>query len=182
MRQEEERRFRDFAAARVRSLRRTAYLLCGDWHLAEDLAQTTLIKMYGSWSRLDRREALDGYVRRVLLRTWLDEKRRPWRRSESSYGTVPDAPDAAAGPEAIVHRLPAGSPLHRAVLALPPRQRATIVLRYFEDLSVADTAATLGCSEGNVKSQTARALETLRRSIGEARGPLAAVPETETAR
>jgi RNA polymerase sigma-70 factor (sigma-E family) len=174
MRQEEEQRFRDFAAGRVRSLRRTAYLLCGDWHLAEDLAQNTLIKMYRSWSRLERQDELDGYVRRVLLRTWLDEKRRPWRRSERSYETVPDTPDRAAGPDAVVQRLHPGSPLHGALLALPPRQRATLVLRFFDDLSVAATAEALGCSEGNVKSQTARGLETLRRSISDTRSSPAA--------
>jgi RNA polymerase sigma-70 factor (sigma-E family) len=176
MRQEDEQRFREFAADRARSLRRTAYLLCGDWHLAEDLAQSTLIKMYRSWTRLERRGELDAYVRRVLLRTLLDERRRPWRRSENSYGDVPDTPDTTAGPDDVVHRLDVSDLVHRALLILPPRQRATIVLRYFDDLSVADAAAALGCSEGNVKSQTARGLRALRDWIGDADARLVATP------
>jgi RNA polymerase sigma-70 factor (sigma-E family) len=178
MRREEEDQFRDFAAACARSLRRTAYLLCGDWHLAEDLTQNTLIKMYRSWPRLSRRDQLDAYVRRVLLRTWLDERRRPWRRSEDSYDTVPDTPDEAAGPDAVAQHLDVGNAVHRALLALPPRQRATIVLRYVEDLSVTDTARALGCSEGTVKSQCARALETLRRSVGESASDAEATAST----
>ncbi|WP_049577620.1 RNA polymerase sigma factor [Streptomyces sp. SBT349] len=174
MRLEEERRFREFAADRARSLRRTAYLLCGDWHLADDLAQTTLIKMYRSWSRLERRGELDAYVRRVLLRTWLDERRRPWRRAENSCSEVPDAPDASAGPEEVADRMEVSGLVHRALLALPPRQRATVVLRYVEDLSVADTAAALRCSTGNVKSQAARGLDAMRAAIGTAGAGLSA--------
>lgn len=158
----DEERYREFAAAQARPLRRTAYLLCGDWHLAEDLMQIALIKMYRSWSRLERHGELGSYARRVLLRAWLDERRKPWRRSERSYDTLPETPDAAADPDAVAHRMDTRNLVHRAVLTLPPRQRAVVVLRYFDDLSVAQTAGTLGCSEGNVKSQAARGLKTLR--------------------
>ncbi|MGP4115416.1 RNA polymerase sigma factor [Streptomyces sp. 4N509B] len=162
MRRHDEERFREFAAGQARPLRRTAYLLCGDWHLAEDLTQSVLIRMYRSWPRLERRGELGPYVRRVLVRAWLDEGRRPWRR-ERAVATLPDAPDpAATGPDDVASHLDARNAVHRALLALPPRQRATLVLRYFDDLSVAQTAAALGCSEGNVKSQTARGLTTLR--------------------
>ncbi|MDT0345483.1 RNA polymerase sigma factor [Streptomyces litchfieldiae] len=172
MRRQDEERFREFAAVQARPLRRTAYLLCGDWHLAEDLMQGALIKMYHSWSRLERRDQLNSYVRRVLLRTWLDERRKPWRRSESSCESVPDSPDVSAEPDDIAHRMDVRSLVHEALLTLPPRQRATIVLRYFDDLSVADTAAALRCSEGNVKSQTARGLRTLRQYIGDSEAEL----------
>ncbi len=148
-------------------MRRTAYLLCGDWHLAEDLMQSALLKMYRSWSRLDRHDELNSYVRRVLVRTWLDERRKPWRRWEHSSELLPDAPDDEAEPNAVTERMHARGLIRRALLRLPPRQRATIVLRYFDDLSVAQAAAALNCSEGNIKSQTARGLRTLREHIGE---------------
>ncbi len=168
MRRQDEERYLEFATGQARPLRRTAYLLCGDWHLAEDLVQSVLIKMYRSWSRLERHGDLTAYVRRVLLRTWVDEWRRPFRRWEQSHDTIPDAPDVSAEPDAIAHRMDARSSVHRALLTLPPRQRATIVLRYFDDLSVAQTAAALACSEGNVKSQTARGLRTLREHLDDA--------------
>jgi RNA polymerase sigma-70 factor (sigma-E family) len=168
MRGHDEERYREFAAAQARPLRRTAYLLCGDWHLAEDLMQSVLIKMYRSWSRLERHGELASYVRRVLVRTWVDEWRKPWRRWERNHDVVPDAPDLSAEPDSVAQRMDARNVVHRALLTLPPRQRATLVLRYFDDLSVAQTAAALGCSEGNVKSQTARALATLRERLGDA--------------
>jgi RNA polymerase sigma-70 factor (sigma-E family) len=170
MRRHDEDRFQEFVAGQARPLRRTAYLLCGDWHLAEDLAQSVLIKMYRSWPRLERRGELGPYVRRVLVRAWLDEWRRPWRRSERSVGSVLDTADvadvAAGEPDEVAGRMDDRSAVHRALLALPPRQRATLVLRFFDDLSVAQTAAAMRCSEGNVKSQTARGLATLREALG----------------
>jgi len=96
MRREDEDRFREFAVRQAAPLRRCAYLFCGDWHLAEDLMQTTLIKIYKSWSRVEKRESLQHYARTVLLRTWLDEKRRPFRRSEFGGANVPEVPDPAA--------------------------------------------------------------------------------------
>ncbi|GAB3126334.1 SigE family RNA polymerase sigma factor [Streptomyces calidiresistens] len=168
MRHAEEARFRRFAVEQARPLRRTAYLLCGDWHLAEDLAQTALVKMYRTWHRLERTGELGPYVRRVLLRTWLDERRKPWRRAESSCERLPETADPATGPDDVIHRMDVADLVRRALLALPPGQRAVIVLRYFEDLSVADTAAALRRSEGNVKSQTSRGLARLRRALGEA--------------
>ena len=165
MRDADQESFRDFAVLHAASLRRSAFLFCGDWHLAQDLMQATLIKIYRSWSRVQKQESLANYSRTVLLRTWLDEKRRPWRRSEHSEADVPEASDPWADPAASVHRLWARDVVHQGLLRLPPRQRAVLVLRYFDDLSVAETAVVMGCSQGTVKSQTARGLENLRATV-----------------
>ena len=149
-----EAAFRAFAVMRRPSLRRTAFLLCGDWHQADDLVQAALVKLYVAWPRIRESEPPDAYAHRVLVRCYLDERRRPWRR-ESPVDTVDD--NAAPG-------RPSDDLLDlRAALAqLPRRQRATLLLRFWLDASVAQTADALGCSEGTVKSQTARALTTLR--------------------
>jgi len=154
-----DRAFAEYFAARSEAMRGTAYLLCGDWHRAEDLVQTAFTKLYLAWNRVSRHEVLDGYARQTLVRTFLDERRRGWFRKER----VDDAP-----PEHGVQ--PAGSAEDRLVLldaltAVPPRQRAVLVLRYWEDLSVEDTACLLRCSTGTVKSQAARGLEALRHAL-----------------
>ncbi|CRK60458.1 RNA polymerase ECF sigma factor [Alloactinosynnema sp. L-07] len=164
MRDEDE--FRAFAHGHAPTLRRSAYLFCGDWHLAEDLVQTTLIKIYKSWSRVGKRETTHNYARTVLLRTWLDEKRRPWRRSERVGPEVPDTPDPSADVADWVGRAWERDLVHQALLALGPRQRAVLVLRYFDELSVAETAEVMGCAEGTVKSQAARGLAALRAAVG----------------
>jgi RNA polymerase sigma-70 factor (sigma-E family) len=150
----DEKAYREYVTHRMEGLRRTAYLLCGDWHTADDLVSTALVKLLRHWPRVSAMESPDAYVRRVLLRAWLDERRRPWRR-ERSTAAPPERADRSDDP---TQRL--------AVLALlaelPPRRRAVLVLRYFCDLSVEETAQALGCSEGTVKSQTARGLDTLR--------------------
>jgi RNA polymerase sigma-70 factor (sigma-E family) len=165
MRQSDEESFRRFAVEYAPRLRRSAYLYCGDWHLAEDLMQSALIKIYRSWSRVEKDESLGNYSRTVLLRTWLDEKRRPWRRSEQSAADVPERRDEAPGPADSPERMWARDLVHQGLLRLPPRQRAVVVLRYFDELSVAEAAEVMRCSEGTVKSQTARGLETLRASV-----------------
>jgi RNA polymerase sigma-70 factor (sigma-E family) len=154
-----EQSYREYVAGNLERLRRTAFLLCGDWHTADDLASTVLVKLYRHWRRVARFDNLDAYVRRMLMRAWLDERRRPWRR-EASTETLPES--AAPGPDAD-RRLAVLSLLG----TLPPRRRAVLVLRYFCDLSVEETAEALGCSEGTVKSQTARALESLRADLSE---------------
>ncbi|MFC4858885.1 RNA polymerase sigma factor [Actinophytocola glycyrrhizae] len=165
MRQADEESFRRFAVEHAARLRRSAYLLCGEWHFAEDLMQQTLIKIYRSWARVQKEDSLVNYGRTVLLRTWLDEKRRPWRRSEQTEAAVPDHRDDARGPDDSPERLWARDLVHQGLLRLPPRQRAVLVLRYFDDLSVAETAAVMGCSQGTVKSQTARGIEAMRASV-----------------
>jgi RNA polymerase sigma-70 factor (sigma-E family) len=148
--------FTAYVAARARPLRRSAYLLCGDWHRAEDLTQSALTKAYLAWSRVRRADNVDGYVRQVLVRTYLDEQRRRWR-SEQPTGETLDGlrPDPAAASDQRLDLL-------RALAMLPPRQRAAVVLRCWEDLPITEVARALDCSEGTVKSQTSRGLAALR--------------------
>jgi RNA polymerase sigma-70 factor (sigma-E family) len=168
MRREDEDLFREFAVRQAAPLRRCAYLFCGDWHLAEDLMQTTLVKIYRAWPKVARREVMTHYARTVLLRTWLDEKRRPWRRSEIGHAEVPEVSDSSAEPARQAERSFARELVHDALLRVPPRQRAVLVLRYFDDLSIAETAEAMGCTEGTVKSQAARGLVNLRAALAEA--------------
>ncbi|HEV7898189.1 MAG TPA: SigE family RNA polymerase sigma factor [Planosporangium sp.] len=146
--------YREYVAARLEPLRRTAYLLCGDWHTADDLVSVALTKLFRHWRRISAIDNMDAYVRRMLLNAWLDERRRPWRR-ERSTAELPDR--QVVGPD-TAQRLALMAHLNE----LPPRRRAVLVLRYFCDLSVEETADVLRCSPGTVKSQTSRALETLR--------------------
>ena len=162
MRREDEDRFREFAVRQAAPLRRCAYLFCGDWHLAEDLMQTSLVKIYRAWPKVTRQDATGNYARTVLLRTWLDEKRRPWRRSEVGRADVPDVIDARPSPAVAAEQSWRRDLVHQALLRVPPRQRAVLVLRFFDDLSIAETAEAMKCSEGTVKSQAARGLANLR--------------------
>jgi RNA polymerase sigma-70 factor (sigma-E family) len=154
--------FSAYVAARRDQVRRTAYLLCGDWHRADDLTQTAFVKLYGAWRRIADRGALDAYVRTCLVRATVDESRRPWRR-QRAVDAVPDNP----APSDIASTVADREMVRAALERVPPGQRAVLVLRYFEGLDVAATAAALGCSEGNVKSQTARGLAALRAALGE---------------
>jgi RNA polymerase sigma-70 factor (sigma-E family) len=155
----DEDAFRAFALSRRPALRRTAYLLCGDWHQANDLVQTTLVKLYVAWPRIRSNEPPDAYVHRILVRCFLDERRRPWRRE--SLVAIEERERPADRPEEDL------LDLRSALGRLPRRQRATLLLRFWLDLSVAQTADALGCSEGTVKSQTARAVTTLRELLGD---------------
>ncbi len=150
-----DRAFTEYFVARSGAMRGTAFLLCGDWHRAEDLVQTTFSKLFVHWNRVARHEALDPYVRKVLIRAFIDDGRRSrWWREQPQ-----DPPaDRAAAPVPTDDRLV----LMEALARVPPRQRAVLVLRYWEDMSVEDTATLLNCSAGNVKSQAARGLDTLR--------------------
>lgn len=159
----DEAGFRLWASSRRTALRRTAFLLCGDWHQADDLVQDALVKVYLRWHRIASRGEVDGYVRRVLVTTSLDARRRPWRR-ETSYATLPDSVDTAADRD--LERAE-GSAYTDALRAVPEGQRAVLVLRYVEDLSIEQTADLLSCSTGNVKSQTARGLARLREVLGQ---------------
>ena len=152
-----ERDFAAFVDGRGGALRATAYLLCGDWHAAEDLTQTALTKLYLAWRRIDRTGSVDAYARRVLLRAFLDARRRPWRR-ERPAAEPPDRVEPDDGPAAVDERLALLAALRR----LPPTQRAAVVLRYWCDLDVRSTAAALGVSEGTVKSASSRGLAALR--------------------
>ena len=146
--------FDEFVATRSPALLRTAYLLTGDHGLAEDLLQTALAKCWFAWGRIDGPP--EPYVRRALATTYATWWRRRWR-AERPTGVLPERP---AEPR---HVLEDRDALWRALGALPRRQRAVVVLRYYEDLSEAETASALGISPGTVKSQAAKALATLRR-------------------
>lgn len=145
-------------------LYRTAYLLLGDHGLAEDLVQTALAKTYASWRNVRNLDAAGGYARTALLNTATSWFRRPSWRRELAHEEL-TAPSYDADPS----DRPA---LLDALRQLAPRQRAVIVLRYYEDLSVAQTAATLGCSTGTVKSQTSDALGRLRAVLGDSVIPM----------
>jgi RNA polymerase sigma-70 factor (sigma-E family) len=151
----EENAYREYVTARMETMRRTAYLLCRDWHTADDLVSITISKLYRHWPRVGETAGIDAYVRKALLRTWLDEKRRPWRREQATE-ELPELPSPAEF--AVVGR----AQLLDLLDGLPPRRRAVVVLRLYCDLSVEETAEILGCSVGTVKSQTARGLDTLR--------------------
>jgi RNA polymerase sigma-70 factor (sigma-E family) len=159
VRRDDEQRYREFVVARLDRLRRTAYLLCRDWHTADDLVSITLSKLYRHWSRAAAADSLDAYVRGILTHAWLDERRRPWRREEAT-AQLPERPYLDRDSIAVPDR----SALADLLTALPPRQRAVVVLRFYCDLSVTATAEILGVSEGTVKSQSARGLELLRAS------------------
>jgi RNA polymerase sigma-70 factor (sigma-E family) len=157
MRHRDEEQFAEFATAARDRLRRTAYLISGDWELASDIVQETLIRVYVAWPRIDHQGGLHAYARRCLVNVAIDMGRK---RSSTELPTEHEAMDRPAG--AADHGVPARQALMMALRELPPRQRACVVLRFFEDLSVHDTALVLGCHEGTVKSQTARALDFLR--------------------
>jgi RNA polymerase sigma-70 factor (sigma-E family) len=160
MRADEQEAFREYALARKAALLRTAYLLSGDWHRAEDIVSTSMVKLYTSWRKTSAVEHLDAYVRRIVVRVWLDETRRPWRR-EHSAAALPDLMTGDSTAEPTARR----ADLHRLLAQMPARQRAVLVLRFYDDLSVEQTAGILRCSEGAVKTLTVRALDSIRRLL-----------------
>ncbi len=152
--------FEAFADSYANQLRATAYLLCGNWHTAEDLTQTTLIKIYLAWSRLARRGELHGYARQVLLRSYLDFR----RRASSTEVPVDEFPVAGSvtGSRGDIDE---GIVLARALATLPPIQRSVLVLRYWEDQDVATISRLLALPEGTVKSHCSRGLAGLRAAL-----------------
>ncbi len=153
--------FRQFVAARSAALLRTAYLLVGDWAHAEDVLQTALTKTYLAWRRLGEIEAVEAYARRVLVTTATSWWRRRWH-GERPTAVMPDRVMPDRVDEEIERQA-----LWRHVHALPARQRAVLVLRFYEDLTEVETARVLGVAVGTVKSQCARALATLRTRLAE---------------
>jgi RNA polymerase sigma-70 factor (sigma-E family) len=156
--------YTQYVAARLSSLRRLAVVLCGDCQRADDLVQTTLTTLYVHWGRVRAAEHADAYARAVLVREFIHERRSSWCRRVTLSGAAIDGPAAAVDQDAVLD-------LRAAVAALPARQRATLVLRFYCDLNVDQSAAVLGCSPGTVKSQTARALESVRRVLNLADAP-----------
>ena len=148
-----------FVAGRRTALFRSAYLLCGNRDEAEDLVQTTLVRVVLGARRHGRLDNLDAYARRTLVNTFVSGRRRFWRR-EHAYGELPDVPARQADSET-------GLMVRAALAELTPRQRAVLVLRYWEDLSVAATAELLGMRDSTVKSHTPRGLAALKAAVRE---------------
>ena len=150
--------FAAFVAARQTHLRRIAYAVCGDWHRADDLLQTALVKLYVAWPRLHRDGREEAYTRQIIVRANIDEHRRPWRREQSGL----DGHDPVARTELPVEDR---SALFDALQALPVMQRKVVVLRHWLGLSVEETAHELGISTGTVKSHSSRGIEKLQAAL-----------------
>lgn len=157
--------FADYVATRMASLRRLAILLCHDWHRADDLVQASITRLYVHWAKARAADNIDAYVRAILVREFLTERGSSWVRRVSLISQVPDGP-AASGPDSE-----SSLDMRAAIASLPPRQRAVLVLRFYCDLPVDQAARVLGCAPGTVKSQTAKALSTLRVVLGPGADP-----------
>ena len=151
--------FSEYAAARTPWLRKVAFLLCQDWHRADDLVQASLTRLYVHWHRVSGVDNVDGYARAVLVNVFLAEQRTTWWKRVTLHRESPDTAVVDIDVDTSVD-------LRGALAALPPRQRAAIVLRYYCDLSVDQVAEALDCAPGTVKSQTSRGLETMRDALG----------------
>ncbi|MGC1210695.1 MAG: SigE family RNA polymerase sigma factor [Micromonospora sp.] len=158
MRPEDETEYVEYVSARLPLLHRTAYLLCGDADRADDIVQTTLTKLYRHWRRAADVDNTDAYVRQMLVRTYLDDRRGRWSRVRLMSET-PDRP--AAGTPGIEER----EAVNDLLAGLPRAQRTVLTLRFACDLSVDEVASLLNCSTGNVKSHTSRGLAALRRRL-----------------
>ncbi|WP_416905605.1 SigE family RNA polymerase sigma factor [Micromonospora echinospora] len=154
MNAEEEEGFRQFVAAQLDPLRKLAYLTCGNWHTAEDAVATALAKLYPRWRKLDRP---DLYAKTMVYRAAVDETRRPWRRERSAGDAMPDVAlrDPAAATDERIR-------VQAALRAVPRKQRAALILRYYLGMTLEESAAVMGVSVGTAKSQTSRGLSRLR--------------------
>jgi len=164
-------------ALRASALRRKAYLLCGDWHTADDLVQEALIALYPKWSRVVRGGHVDAYANRVLVGKYVDAQRRPWRR-ERSVDVLPERTDLASERD-LAAVDDSDGPLAAALASLPDAQRVVVVLRFTEDLSVDEIARTVGVPAGTVKSRLARGTDAIRSHLelhGHLPRPLTASP------
>lgn len=159
--------FGEFVEGRATALHRTAYLLCGDWHLANDLVQEALAKTFRHWRKVQRADNPDAYVKRILVNEANRYLRRHRNAAPPTEVTARDTPIPDASNEVVDRDL-----LLQALLSLPARQRATVVLRYLEGMTERETAAVLKCTQGTVKSQTARALDTLKNHLKREELPL----------
>lgn len=155
----------EFATAAQARLRHTAYLICGDWDQASDLVQEALVKVYVAWPRIDRKGAVLAYARRAVVSVAIDRGRRRSSTERPVEDLDRERPTSLLADHADV--VGDRTVLMDALRRLPSRQRACVVLRYFEDASVTEVAHALGCTEGTVKSQTFKALKQLRQLIGD---------------
>jgi RNA polymerase sigma-70 factor (sigma-E family) len=160
MARRDDAEFTEFVRARSGALLRTAYLILGDHALAQDLVQEALTKVYVAWPRIQKREGVEAYARVVVVNTAITWKRRKGWLGERPTDELPE-PTARVDDEPDVRLV-----VWRTLQVLPARQRATLVLRFYEDLSVAETAQVMGCAEGTVKSQVSQGIERLRAALG----------------
>lgn len=161
MQAELEGEYVEYVTAKLATLRRLAFLLCGDEHRADDLVQQTITKLYERWRRIRTVTYIDRYVRTMLVRGYLDEKRKFW----SARVALTAEPPEPASPTGL--DLESRQVLRAALSRVPRRQRTVLVLRFLCDLSVEEVAQIMECSTGNVKSQTHHGLAALRRLLGE---------------
>jgi RNA polymerase sigma-70 factor (sigma-E family) len=164
---DDEEEFAEYAAGSLPRLRRIAFLLCQDWHRADDLTQSALTNLYVHWRRAKAAENRDAYVGAILMNAYLAEQRTAWWKRTSVRPEPVGEPSAALATAAAGRGAPVEEllDLRAALRTLAPRRRATVVLRYYCDYSVEQTAQLLGCSAGTVKSQTAKALLQLRGAL-----------------
>ena len=160
---DEEVEFSQFVIDHRGRVRRIAYLLTGDWDRADDLTQIAFVKLHGAWHRIADSSARSAYLRTCLVRANIDESRRPWRR-ERAMDDMPESTDRFDLAQGAVDR----EEMRAALLQVPIGQRTTLVLRFYETLSVRDVAELMKCSEGTVKSQTVKGLAALRRALATA--------------
>ena len=148
----------EYVRARMGQFRRAAFLMCGDWDRGDDVVQRVLTELYRKWHRLRRADSIDAVVRTMLWRRLVDERRLGWGLRVRIGAAVPEVAAPDADPDVRLT-------LVAALRSVPPRQRAVLVLRYFQDLTVEETASALGCAPGTVKSQASKGLAALRRVL-----------------
>jgi RNA polymerase sigma-70 factor (sigma-E family) len=156
--------FTEYVTGRMAAWRRVGYLLCQDWDRADDLVQGAITKLYLGWNRVRAADHIDSYAHVVLVREFLGERRSGWSRLVAVDGQVPDLPGRSEDHDTALD-------LRSALAALPRRQRTTLVLRFYCDLNIDQTAHVLSCSPGTVKSQTAKGLRSLRQALEPAMSP-----------
>lgn len=158
---EHDRAFVEYYTVHGAKIRAMAYLLCGDWHRAEDLTQIVFTKLYRSWRRISHEEVPQSFVRRTLFRAFLDERRKPWRREV----TVGDFGGTGLDPPVDDPDVASQLAIRRVVAELPARQRAALVLRYWEDQPFEEVARVLGCTVSTARSLATRGVQALRRTL-----------------
>jgi RNA polymerase sigma-70 factor (sigma-E family) len=150
--------YTEFVAARLQELRRIAYLLSQDWHHADDLVQVTITRLYVHWHRVRVMDHPEAYARTILIRELVRQRRSGWARKVRLPGELPDWPGAGNDYDDVLD-------VNAALADLPPRQRVTLVLRFYCDQTVDQVAEVLGCSASTVKSQTSKGLGSLRLAL-----------------
>lgn len=160
-----DREYVEYVSARLPALHRTAYLLCGDPHRADDIVSATTTALYRHWHRVREADNVDAYVHRTLVRKYADERRMRWARVLLT-DRIPERPPGPDNPDNPDSHVEERDTLRLALAQLTGSQRTVLVLRFFCDLPVGEVARILRCSEGNVKSHTSRGLTMLRRILG----------------